>query len=136
MSVDNSSSVVWEFFEVAKDDPTIAKCLQCGNKYSRGKTPKTYSTKSLLDHLNQKHTFLFQSAVAKRDALKSQNAKEVFFLYFYQQLTNMVPIYAVLYFRNRKNWKQESLIKQHRRQSFSLSILKDLFRQITLTKFA
>ena len=44
---------MWEFFTVC-DDPTKAKC-KCNAIYSRGKTPKTYSTKSLLDHIKKKH---------------------------------------------------------------------------------
>ena len=49
----SNSSLVWEFFTVC-DDPTKAKC-KCNAIYSRGKTPKTYSTKSLLDHIKKKH---------------------------------------------------------------------------------
>jgi len=56
MSANKSSSVslVWEFFTVCTvcNDPTKAKC-KCKAVYARGKTPKTYSTKSLLDHFKK-----------------------------------------------------------------------------------
>ena len=50
----NSVSLVRQFFVVC-DDPCKAKC-QCGKVYTRGRTPKTYSTKSLLDHLHRAHS--------------------------------------------------------------------------------
>ena len=43
-----SSSLVWEFFVVC-DNPTKARC-KCNAVYTRGKTPKTYSTKSIGTH--------------------------------------------------------------------------------------
>ena len=50
----NSDSLVWQFFIVC-DDPCKAKC-KCGKVHTRGRTPKTYSTKSLLDHLHRAHS--------------------------------------------------------------------------------
>ena len=38
----NSDSLVWQFFIVC-DDPCKAK-YKCGKVYTRGRTPKTYST--------------------------------------------------------------------------------------------
>lgn len=70
-------SVVWQFFKVSAKDDSIAECLNCNKKYSRGKTPKTYSTKSLRDHLHQKHSALFQKASEKREE-KRKAQEEVF----------------------------------------------------------
>lgn len=73
------SSVVWQFFKICESDESIAQCLisNCNKKYSRGKTPKTYSTKSLRDHLQQKHSALFQEANEKREIEKKKNTDEV-----------------------------------------------------------
>lgn len=70
-------SVVWQFFKICETDDSIAECLNCGKKYTRGKTPKTYSTKSLRDHLQQKHALLFQSANEKREVEKKKAQNEV-----------------------------------------------------------
>jgi len=65
----NSDSLVWQFFIVC-DDPCKAKC-KCGEVYTLGRTPKTYSTKNLLDHLHRAHSAEY--AQVKRET-KSQHA--------------------------------------------------------------
>ena len=64
----NSDSLVWQFFIVC-DDPCKANC-KCGNVYTRGRTPKTYSTKSSLDHLHRAHSAEYAQA-------KQKNSKPV-----------------------------------------------------------
>src|SRR3569832_1409717 len=62
-----SESVVWKFFSPCSDDQSKAKC-KCGQIFSRGKTPKTFSTKSLIDHLKLKHLAEFDAAVIKKNS--------------------------------------------------------------------
>ena len=60
-----SSSLVWEFFVVG-DNPTKARC-KCNAVYTRGKTPKTYSTKSLLKHIKKKHLHEYEELKRKKE---------------------------------------------------------------------
>lgn len=70
-------SVVWQFFEKCADDESFAQCLKCGQKYCRGKTAKSYSTKSLLEHLRRKHSSVLAEAQETRDIEKATKEKMV-----------------------------------------------------------
>ena len=65
-------SLVWEFFTVC-DDPTKAK-YKCSAIYTRGKTPKIYSTKSLLDHIKKRHQHEYPDLKHKQDEPLSSSA--------------------------------------------------------------
>ena len=66
-----SDLLVWQFFSVC-DDPCKAKC-KCGKVYTRGRTPKSYSTKSLLDHLHRAHSAEY--AQVKQKANKPEETR-------------------------------------------------------------
>lgn len=51
----SSSSKIWRYFKVVLDDESRAMCTLCNVKLLRGKTPKTYSTKPLWNHLKSSH---------------------------------------------------------------------------------
>lgn len=48
-------SKVWHYFIVDSNDNTKAKCTLCELNILRGKTPKTFSTKPLWNHLKSTH---------------------------------------------------------------------------------
>lgn len=66
MMASKKESIVWTFFEINNSDKSKAKCIMCGSVYSRGKTAKSYSTTSLLEHLKKKHSSLLNAELDKR----------------------------------------------------------------------
>ena len=45
------SSKIWKYFKVVDDNESKALCKLCDVKLLRGKSPKTFSTKPLWNHL-------------------------------------------------------------------------------------
>ncbi|XP_053158125.1 zinc finger BED domain-containing protein 4-like [Hemicordylus capensis] len=57
-----SSSVVWDHFELRPGDPTHAECTHCKALVSRGKDPKHFTTSGLSSHLLWRHPGVETSA--------------------------------------------------------------------------
>jgi len=55
-------SLVWQYFDVLKNNNSKAGCKHCNCVLSRGKPdkPKDYSTSSLIAHLRSKHPDLYK----------------------------------------------------------------------------
>ena len=68
----SNSSLVLEFFTVC-DNPTKAKC-KCSAIYTREKTLKTYSMKSLLNHTKKRHRHEHADLKLKPDEPSSNSA--------------------------------------------------------------
>ena len=49
------SSKIWKYFKVVDDNESKALCKLCDVKLLRGKSPKTFSTKPLWNHLKSAH---------------------------------------------------------------------------------
>lgn len=69
LTMEKLKSSVWKFVKVCKDDDKRAECTLCDHNVSssvkkiiRGKTPKSFSTKPLWNHLEGKHPTIFKDA--------------------------------------------------------------------------
>lgn len=66
-------SIIWEFFEVLKNDKTNCKCNLCGVRISRGgKSAKTFTTTNMMNHLKKVHPI----AMAKENDKSKKKSTE------------------------------------------------------------
>ena len=64
------SSFIWKIFVVDESDQTKAKCLLCNKKFTRGSTPKTFSTSPLHKHAQMHHRNQYEEAKNGENDLK------------------------------------------------------------------
>ena len=61
-------AVIWDYYKVVDGNEHFASCQTCSERISRGgKTPKTYNTSNMIDHLQKKHPLIYEDYEEKRN---------------------------------------------------------------------
>ena len=60
-------AVIWDYYKVVDDNEHFTSCQTFNEQISRsGRTPKTYNTSNMIDHLQKKHPLIYKDYEEKK----------------------------------------------------------------------